>query len=177
MPLPTATPQVWRNTGNWYRNRELEQGFAAVLETAAPGVEYEVRIATLDALPNVPSKDLFLSLACLGDFLRVVYLSPYSLVVPSWVASYSFGIWDDTEGVWAGDTLEYFGPLVTDDGTSIHIMNQAEQREILRVLRSTADRQVVVAGMWSSAESTQPGLMSDLDPRGIDDALRYVGCF
>ena len=146
-----------------------------------PGVEYEVRIATLNAIPNVPSQDLFLSLACLGDFLRVVYLSPYSLVVPSWVASYSFGIWDDTEGVWAGDTVEYFGPLVTDDETSIHIMNRAEQREILGVLRGAAeslpDGHVVVAGMWPSAEATQSGLMSVFDPRGIDDALRHVGCF
>ena len=153
-----------------------------LLETTVPGAEYEVRIATLDALPNVPSKDLFLSFACLGDF-RAVYLSPYSRVVPSWVASYSFGIWDETEEVWkdGAPALKYFGPMVNDDGTSIYNLNRAEQREILTVLRGAAESlpkgHVLVVGMWPSVESDQLGLVSVFDPGGIDDALRYVGCF
>ena len=86
------------------------------------------------------------------------------------------------KGVWKDGYLEYSDPVVTDDRASIYITNQAEQREILRVLRGAAESlpegHVLVAGMWPSAdELTQPSLMSDFDPRGIDDAFGYLGCF
>ena len=101
IPTPTATaaPQVWRYTANWYRDSNFEWVLDATLGAVPPWSEHEieVKVATLDAVPGAFSKDMFLSLACLGEF-RAIYLHSYTHEVPSWVASYSFGVWDETEG-------------------------------------------------------------------------------
>ena len=178
---PTVVPQVWRNTANWYRDSDFERGIDLSVKIAAPGVEYEVKVATLDATPNASSKDLYLSLACLDD-IPLMYLGAYGLEVPSWVVSYSFEIWDETREDWVGGAPEYFDPTLTDDGASIYITNRSEQREILSALRGAAgslpDGHILVAGMWPSVESDdQHGLVSALDSSGIGDALRYLGCF
>ena len=178
-PEPTAAPPEWEYTGYWSRDPDLEKGIGIAVAAILPaGTEYEVKVATLDAVPHADSRDLYLSLACIGD-ARAIYLAAYNQDVLSDMESYSLGIWSSIGG-WTDDVLQYLSPVLTEDGSMIYITNQAEQREILDMLHaadSLSEGHSLGAGIWPPDTSQLPGQTSWLNPSGIGDALEYLGCY
>ena len=180
-PTPTLAPQVWDQTGYWYRDTEWEQGLVSILEVDAPWISSsDVKVATLDAISNSLDRDLWLSLVCLGSS-RFAYLGTYEYEVPSWVNSHSYGFWDAERGEWSENIIYFYDPILTDDGSSILISGRTQLRQILSMLRTAAgplpEGYVFVAGMWPGYGSSQRGLVSDFDPTGLNDVLDYLTCF
>ena len=178
-PRPTATPPAptWQGSGHWYRDTELEMSLDAVYRDIAPGIEYDERMATLDAGPESTWADLSLTLGCVND-TPIGYLFPYTLVVPAGVDTYTVGIWDQTAGV-SVDHLGDYPVTLTDDGSGLFITNRVVLRRIVNLLEQAAsglpEGQRLVAGMWESS-ADDGGLWTDFEPGGSRDALRYLGC-
>ena len=184
-PLPTATPtlapQVWSQTGSWYRDTLYEQSLVPIVEEIAPWMSAsDVRVATLDAVSTSPDRDLWLSLGCLGP-LRIGYLGTYKYEVPSWVTSHSYGFWDEGRGGWSENVIEFYEPVVTDDGAAIYTSDRTQLSQILSILRTATgplpEGHILVAGMWPLDASVQTGLVAELDPTGLDDVMNYLTCF
>ena len=187
-PAPTATPEptpspttpgqpTWQDSGNWYRDTDSEISLDAVFRDIAPGIEYDVRMATLDADPKSTWTDLSLTLGCLND-TPVGYLYPYTFVVPAGVDTYTVGIWDHTAGTFVDDLRDY-PAILTDDGSGLYISNRAVLRGIVTLLEQATsglpEGQRLVAGMWESSVDGG-GLWADFKPAGSRDALRYLDC-
>ena len=141
----------------------------------------DVRVATLDATPGSADTDLFFTLACL-ESTQVAYLTPYSLVIPEYVNTYFFGIWDDANEIYLQDQQHIaYSPILTDDGSSIYTINNAELRQILDILTYATEGlepdHYFVAGMWDEDNFDASRLWSEFDPAGIDNVLRYLTCF
>ena len=180
-PTPTLGHQGWSQTGYWYRDTLFEQGLVSILEVNAPWISAsDVRVATLDAISNSPDRDLWLALGCLGP-LRIGYLGTYKYEVPSWVTSHSYGFWDEGRGGWSENVIEFYEPVVTDDGASIYISDRTQVNQILSMLRTATgplpEGHILVAGMWPLDASVQTGLVAELDPTGLDDVMNYLTCF
>ena len=148
----------------------------AVYQSIAPGVEYDVRMATLDAGPESTWADLTFTLGCAGG-TPIGYLHPYTFVVPDGVGKYTVGIWDDTAGTFV-DGLDEQPALLTDDGGGLYIINRTVLRRIVALLEQAIsglpEGQGLVAGMWEN--SGDDGLWADFEPAGAQDALSYIGC-
>ena len=139
-PTPTAVPTTTERqlTGNWYRNADWEHSLTLAMKEIDPGTAYEIRVATLDAPPESPDQDLALSLGCVGP-TQVAYLTPYSGEILDYVDSYVFGIWDVSEDAYLdGHVHFYYSPILTDDGASIYITNNAQLRQILATVAYAA---------------------------------------
>ena len=143
----------------------------------APGVEYDVRMATLDAGPESTWADLLLTLGCAND-TPIGYLIPYTFVVPVGVDTYTVGIWDHTAGV-PVDHLGEYSVTLTDDGSGALITNRTVLRRIVTLLEQAAsglpEGQRLVAGMWESG-ADGGDLWTDFEPAGWRDASGYLGC-
>ena len=176
--MPILVPEVvpeWESTGNWYRDHEYETSLNAALE--AQGTDAKSRVATLDAPPELLASDLSLSVGCFTG-AKVMYLTPYTFVVPPSVDTYVAGIWNTEAGEWV-EVLHYRNPILTDDGSAIYVSNNAQIRGIVEVLRK-ADKNVdpnlkLSVAAWDSA--AEGGLLSNFDPTGLDDALAYLPCY
>ena len=184
-PAPTATPELgptapvptWQGSGHWYRDTEFEMSLDAAYRDITPGIEYDVRMAILDADPESIQADLSLTLGCAND-TSIGYIIPYTFVVPAEVDTYTVGIWDYTAGTWVDDLVDY-PVILTDDGVGVFITNRAVLRRIVTLLEQAAsglpEGQRLVAGMWESSADND-GLWSDFEPAGWRDASRYLGC-
>ena len=183
-PEPTDTPQPtptseWVATGHWFRDREYELTLNAAL--AARGYDHETYVATLDSDPNSLASKVSLSLACILE-TRVMYLQPYSFLVPQDVDTYTVGIWDDaTETFVAGAAHTYSDPVLTDDGSAIYIPNNAQINQIMAVIKKADQNQnpnrTLNAGMFTLSSDDDLSFWGVFDVMGLDDALRYLGCF
>ena len=179
-PTPTVVPPTWEHTESWRRNDDFEVGLRTGMAAIMPqGTKLDVAVATLDAITYSQDRDISVSFACIDDF-AAIYVTPYSYDVPSDLAAYSFGVWDEVNVEWTDDLRYYHGPVITDDGASLYITNAVEQREIVSLLNiagSLPEGHVLAVAMWSPDPSGPPILASDLDPKGMSDAFGYVGCF
>ena len=186
-PTPTATPvpsptpaSEWKGSGSWYRDSEWELALAEVFKEQGRD-NLELRVATMDADPSAWSSEVVLTLACLEDF-RVAYISPYTYIVPESVDTYTVGIWDYGIENWSEtDTLVYSDPVITDDGSSIYVLNSIQVRQIFNVVLNAhqnqdADSKLNI-GMYAEGDDNQTGLWSEFDTDGLDDALGYLACF
>ena len=175
--MPTPSAPTWRGSGYWYRDTEFETSLDAVYQGIAPGTEYDVRLATLDASPKSAFGDLSLTLGCVND-TPIGYLFPYTLVVPAGVDTYTVGIWDQTAEMFV-DRLGDHPVALNDDGSAVFITNRAVLLGIGALLEQTAsglpEGQRLTAGMWES--STDDGLWTDFESAGSRNALRYLGCY
>ncbi|MYC38089.1 MAG: hypothetical protein F4X66_14415 [Chloroflexi bacterium] len=152
-----------------------------IMKGIDPDTAYEVRVATLDATPDSADQDLAFSLGCIGP-TQVGYLSPYSGEMLDYVDTFVFGIWDDAAGEYLADHEHFYSsPVLTDDGLSIYITNNAQLRQIITTLTHAAEgmepAQSLVSGMWDQDDDDDFGLWSEFDSAGIGDALWYLGCF
>lgn len=149
-----------------------------VYEDLDPGADYDIRAATLDADPRFTWGDLALSLTCINE-QPVGYLSPYSLMVPVGADTYAAGIWEVVTGEWA-DRVSSPTALLTDEGSSLIILNRATLLSILTLMNRTASGlpqgQEFSAGIWTS-HSDDPGIWGSFDPRGLEDGLEHLGCY
>ncbi|MYE42267.1 MAG: hypothetical protein F4X27_18885, partial [Chloroflexi bacterium] len=180
---PTAIPTAAERQlpGNWYRNADWEHSLVEIMKGIDPDTAYEVRVATLDATPDSADQDLAFSLGCIGP-TQVGYLSPYSGEMLDYVDTFVFGIWDDAAGEYLADHEHFYSsPVLTDDGLSIYITNNAQLRQIITTLTHAAEgmepAQSLVSGMWDQDDDDDFGLWSEFDSAGIGDALWYLGCF
>ena len=178
LPLPVTPAVEWEGTGDWYRDDLYE----AALDTLykEQGLDVQVGIVTLDASVRVWAGDLSLTLGCLGS-TKVAYLSPYSFLMPVGMDRYTVGVWNDQSQTWVEDQTEtYRNPTITDDGSSIYIINNSQIRQIVSVLHHAGANQnpdlVKGAGIWDSTKY-EGELWSDYDPTGLEDALNYLPCF
>ena len=179
-PAPTRAPTsepIWQGTGHWYRDPEFEQLAHELYQSL--GVEYDVRMASLDADPNREGADLYLTLGCLNS-QPIGYLWPYSLHVPANLDEYMVGIWDRSKGDWVGPVVETSLTLA-DGETGIYITNRVTLREIVRLLKmssaglpTTQDLNAIVYD--SSTEVDEFYFWSEFDAAGVADALHYLGC-
>lgn len=140
-----------------------------------------MKVATLDAIATAWSADLSLSLGCI-DGLGVVYLTPYSWVVPPSVDTYAVGVWNEKTDSWVeGDLGWYKDPLITDDGSAIYVTNQTQLRQIIRILEKANQNRnpdlVLNVGMFDSKNDDMEDLWGEFDPTGLQDALQYLPCF
>ena len=180
-PHPTVTPvptaPTWQGSGHWYRDTELEITLDTVYRGIAPGIEYDVRMATLDAGPDSIWADLSITLGCVND-TPIGYIFPYTFVVPAWVDTYTVGIWDHTAEAFVDRPNDYPAAL-TDDGSGVFITNRTVLRPIVTLLEQAAsglpEGQHLVAGMFDSSVD-DGGLWTDFEPAGWRDASRYLGC-
>ena len=178
-PTPTPTPTAWTSTGHWYRNTDWESGSNDLL--AGMGINSQFYIATLDAIPSSVVLDISFSLGCIDD-LKIAYMSPYARQVPPSVDVYTVGMRNRRTGAWVNDeTHEYRNPVITDDGASVYLTNQAQLRQIVESMRSairTATPGLVLSmGMYDSTDEEDQGLWGEFDPKGLQDALQYLPCF
>ena len=142
-----------------------------------PGVEYDVKMASLDADPSKEGDDLSLTLGCLNS-LPVGYILPYNLHIPANVDAYMVGIWDVVRAVWVDRGRERSVTL-TDDGSGAYISNRAVLREIVGFLKKSssglpADHGLSVILFDSDTDGVD--YWSEFDAAGVADALRYLGC-
>ena len=178
-PTPTPVPSTWSSSSDWYRAAEYETALNDALNEQ--GLDVEAQVATLDADPAGWASDIFLSLGCLGE-IRLMYLTPYDYLVPPEIDRYVLGIWDEGTGEWvADDAYRYSDPVLTDDGDSIYIANQAQVRQMFDIIKKAeatqdADRQLN-AGMFVGGDNEGPELWSEFDPDGLDDVIEYLPCF
>ena len=178
-PQPAPTPETWKGTGNWYRDTEYEIALRPILQ--AQGIDESGTFATLDADPDAWASDMSLTLGCLLSS-RLIYLFPYSLSVASEVDTYVVGMWNDSTETWKdGEVHFYYNPVLTDDGSAIFIVNNAQIRQILDILR-TADRNqnpkhAMNVGMYDSTDEDGVEFWSEFDPAGLQDALEYLDCY
>ena len=185
-PHPTPTPEptraptnepAWQGTGHWYRDSDFERGMLVVLQDLLPGVEYDVRMASLDADPSRSGDDLHLTLGCL-DSLPVGYIFPYNQHIPANVDEYMVGIWDDGRAVWVDHGGER-SVILTDDESGAYIVNRALLSEIVGFLKRSSSG--LPAGHVLNVilyDSDTDGIdyWSEFDGAGVADALRYLGC-
>ena len=174
-------PEEWSQTGYWYRDALYEQSLISAVKVDAPWINAsDVRVATLDAISNSSARDLSLTLGCLGP-LRIGYLGTYTYEVPSWVRSHSYGFWDVGKGDWSENVVEFYEPVVTDDGAAIYITDRTQLSQIMGMLRTATgplpSGHILVAGMWPPEGSSQSGMVADLDPTGLYDVINYLTCF
>ena len=178
LPLPVTPAVEWEGTGDWYRDHDYELGVNLALE--AQGLNISASFATLDALESEQSGDLSLTLGCIGK-VKTMYLTPYSLEVPSSMDTYGVGMWDyKAGGVATGTWAIYKNPALTDDGSAIYVSKNSQVRGIVDALwKSDANQDpdlVLNAAMYDST-TEYSGLWSDFDPTGLEDALDYLPCF
>lgn len=180
-PTRTPTPEInqWRPTGYWSHDPSYEKVINEVLESR--GLGGEARIATLDAIPTAWAADLSLSVGCIAG-IGVVYLIPYTFEVPPSTNTYAVGMWNGETDEWVDDDLGWYkDPVLTDDGSGIYIANQAQVRQIVRILekanRNRNPDLALNAGMFDSENDDVEGMWAEFDPTGLQDALRYLGCF
>ena len=182
-PTPTAilTTAVPKLIGDWYRNADWEHSLTEVMKEIHPNTAYDIRVVTLDATPDSVDQDLAFSLGCIGS-TQVAYLSPYSGETLEYVDTLVFGIWDDVDSEYLVDHEHFYSnPVLTDDGSSIYINNNAQLRQIITTLTRATEgmepSQSLISGMWEQDKDDDFGLWSEFDSAGIGDALRYLGCF
>ena len=179
-PRPTATPPAptWQGSGDWYPDTELEMGLDAVYRDIAPGIEYDVRIATLDADPSRTGNDLFLVLGCV-DSIPVGYIYPYDSPFPANMDAYKLGIWDGLNGVWVDQGIDATMTF-TDDGGGVYISNRAYLREIVRLLKRASsglpEEQYLSVILYDSNTAGTADYWSGFNTAGVADTLRYLGC-
>ena len=176
---PTPEPRQWESTGYWSHDPSYESSINEALKSG--GFSGQAKVATLDAIPTAWSADLSLSLGCIAG-IGVVYLTPYSFVVSPSADTYAVGMWNDETDSWVDDDLGWYkDPVLTDDGSAIYVANQAQVRQIVRVLEKASRNQnpalVLNAGMFDSENGDVLGLWGVFDPAGLQDALRYLSCF
>ena len=113
------------------------------------GVDYDVRIATLDSDPTstLPG-EIYLSLGCLND-VPWGWLTPYTLVVSADIDTFAVGIWDRKSEKFVDDIPNQ--PAVrTDDESGLYISNRVVLSGVTRLLRQAASSlpqgQVLTAG-------------------------------
>ncbi len=175
-PVPVAT---WVATGNWYRNTDYEHSVREIM--AAQGTDGDPYFATLDSDPESIASEVSLTLACiLGT--RLMYLEPYSAVVPQAVDSYTVGIYDaGTKSFVTGASHTYADPILTDNEAAIYIRNNAQISQIVAVIKKAdANRnpnRALNAGMFSFSKDDDFAAWGVFDVTGVDDALEYLGCF
>ena len=177
-PEPTPTP-VWTSSGNWYRDVEFESlTYNALLENF-PGVEWDVKFASLDADPAVGLGEvsLILTLGCLSDS-PIFLLSGYSAEDLTEADTYTVGIWDYQKQEFSAGGA-YRQPTLNEFGISLVVENRLIVREIAGLLNQAAaglpEGQVLVAGIWNSQGSLS--LWSDYTADGLEDALHYLDCY
>ena len=175
---PTPPAPTWGSSGYWYRDTEFETTLDVVYQDIAPGIEYDVKLATLDASPKSAFSDLSLTLGCVND-TPVGYLLPYTLVVPAGVDTYTVGIWDQTTEMFV-DRLGDHPVALNDDGSGVFITNRAVLLGISTLLEQAAaglpEGQLLTAGMWESS-TDDDGLWTEFESAGSREALRYLGCY
>ena len=80
-----------------------------------------------------------------------------------------------------GDLGWYKDPVLTDDGSAIYVINQAQLRQIIRILENANQNRspdlVLNVGMFDSKNDDVLGLWGEFDPTGLQDALQYLSCF
>ena len=179
-PTPTAVSDKWSSTGNWYRDRDREQALDAWMK--AEGVDADARFATLDAVPGAWASDVFLTLGCIAS-IKVIYLNPYTYSVPTEVDTYTIGIWDNSAESWKeGEIRHYEDPILTDDGSSIYISNQAQVNQMFSIIQASIQQQnrhqALNVGIYDSdSDDDDISLWGELDATGLGDAIDYLGCF
>ena len=177
---PVPTPSSWQKSGNWYRDYDFESDISRLFAGSGVGIA-DVKVATMDVGPAASSRDLFLTLACVGDE-RALFISPYSFAVPGEADAYVVGMWDYVAEEWSDDNLVWHHhPVVTDDSSTIYVSGSVQLRQILQILfhayREQGADYGLSVGMVSSADENWPGLWGDFDVHGLHDALTYLGCF
>ena len=181
LPTPAATPtpepNQWEFTGYWSQSPDYEWTINEALD--AEGYDGEARVATLDAIPTAWAADVSLSIGCIAS-LGIAYLTPYSWEVPPSVDTYVIGMWNDKTDSWEDDDLGWYSsPILTDDGSAIYVSNQAQVRQIIRILEKADQNRnpdlVLTAGMFDSNEDGL-GLWGEFDPDGLKEVLQYLPC-
>lgn len=177
---PTNTPKPtsnsgWENTGDWYRDRDYEYNIGENLR--AEGYNQDAHLVTLDAPPGSLLSQISLTLGCIGTH-KVAYLTPYDSMPPG-IDVYYIGVWNTAASEWEGQHHHYYNPTFTDDGSAIYIVNQAQIRQMLAVLRtvsqSRSQHETLSAGVYDDDGDSH--LLSDFDVAGLQDALDYLPCF
>ena len=176
---PTPEPSQWKPTGYWSQDLAYESVINEALKSE--GFDGQARVATLDAMPTAWSADLSLSVGCIAG-AGVVYLAPYTFVVPPSIDTYAVGMWNEETNEWVKDDLGWYkNPILTDDGSAIYIANQAQVRQIVRILEKANQNRnpdlVLNAGMFDSQNDDAEAMWGEFDPTGLQDALRYLSCF
>ena len=180
VPAQSHESSTWQYSGNWYRDEDWEITAAVFLKDLGLDNDYEFRFATLDATPASPRKEFSFSLGCIGP-TQVGYLVPYSLWVPEYVDSYSFGIWNDDAGEYLNPPgISSFSATIADDSVGVYISDNAQLRDIIAILgfgvENLKPNDSLIARIWG-ADDDHIGLWSRFDPAGMDDALKYLDCF
>ena len=111
-----------------------------------------------------------------------LYLAPYTFVIPPSIDTYAVGMWNEETNEWVKDDLGWYkNPILTDDGSAIYIANQAQVRQIVRILEKANQNRnpdlVLNAGMFDSQNDDAEAMWGEFDPTGLQDALRYLSCF
>ena len=184
-PTPTLEPtrvpmnnSSWQETGHWYRDLEVEQGFHKAWQALSPVAELDARMATLDADPSRIGNDLYLVLGCL-DSTPVGYIYPYDSQFPANKDNYKLGIWDELNGVWVDEGISA-AMTFTDDEGGVYISNRAYLREIVSLLKRASsglpEEQYLSAILYDSNTEGTADYWSGFNTAGIADTLRYLGC-
>ena len=121
-----------------------------------------------------------LSIGCIAG-LGIAYLTPYSWEIPPSVDTYVVGMWNDKTDDWVEDDLGWYSsPILTDDGSAIYVSNQAQIRQIIRILEKADQNRnpdlVLTAGMFDSVNDDVLGLWGEFDPDGLKEVLQYLPC-
>ena len=182
-PTPTVTPTPkpeWESTGYWYRDEAYEAALREYAEELGyKGEEIQVQFATLDADPSGWA-DVGLSFGCI-DGSRAVYLAPYSYYVDPSTDRYVIGARNSRTGDWDdSNTRWYRNILVTDDGSAIYVLNNAQASEMMRIVETvdaSQDRDLVLTTGMDNSAVEGDGLWGDFDPTGLGDVLAYLTCF
>ena len=80
-------------------------------------------------------------------------------LVPPEVDTYVIGIWDTSAEAWKeGDVHFYYKPKLTDDGSGIYVINQAQVRQMFSVIQKAArqqnQRQALNVGMFAENDDS-----------------------
>ena len=181
-PRPTARPTraptiapTWQGTDLWYRDVDAETTVTGALNTM--GLDYDVKMASLDADPNLEGADLYITLGCLGP-LPVGYLVLYDRNISLSIDEYKVGIADDVKRDWVDHGVTTAANL-TDDNQGVYISNRASLREIVRLLKLSASglpegQQVTALVYESGADGVD--YWAEFNAAGVADALRYLSC-
>lgn len=162
----------WEQTGDWERNEFEEEGFAVFLQkndVSAPG---GIKFASLDSPQISPQRDLFLTLGCV-DGIQVIYIASYTDKLYGSSARYVIQA-KNVETRSRASGIGFPEPSGSSSSYRLAITDQEQINNIMEVL-SVAHTNETHTDL--DVKSMNRSLMSSLDPRGMDDALEYLGCF
>ena len=141
----------------------------------------QFRMASLGPDPGSRDNEVFLTLGCVSS-TPLLYVSPTTLTVPSWMNLVLIGIWDPGLGDWVADRAFFYdSPRITDDGASAFIHLRSQINQMSDALKFTYKNQskgmYLAVVMADEGAAVSDGYVGRFDVDGLDDAFDYIGCF